>query len=148
VAGFDHPEHGKVWVTVQQEITERKEAGDALRGSEERLRAAVNRAPLVLFTLDRDLRYTWVFNDQVGLAGDQSAIGKTDAELVGVGSGRMLSSINRQVLRTGEGVHTEMVLELARGPATFDVAVEPLRDRDGQLRGVAGTAYELAKRGP
>jgi PAS domain S-box-containing protein len=146
MAGFDHPDHGTVWVTVQQEITERKRAGDALRSSEERLRAAVNRAPLVLFTLDRDLRYTWVFNNWVGMAGDQSAIGKTDAELFDVDAGRRLSSINRHVLRTGERVHTEIALELARGPATFDLAVEPLWDPDGKVRGVAGTAYELSER--
>jgi PAS domain S-box-containing protein len=146
VTGFNHPDHGKVWVTVQQEITERKEAEGALRSSEERLRAAVRRAPLVLFTLDRDLRYTWLFNNQVGLAGDQSAIGKTDKEIFGADAGRRLSSIYRRVLATEEGVHTEIVLELARGPATFDLAVEPLREPDGNVRGVAGTAYELLDR--
>jgi hypothetical protein len=26
VAGFEHPDHGKVWVSVQQEIPDRKEA--------------------------------------------------------------------------------------------------------------------------
>lgn len=33
VSTFHHPEHGAVWLTVQQDITERKEKEDALRSS-------------------------------------------------------------------------------------------------------------------
>jgi len=144
VTVFDHPAHGRVWATLQQESTERKEARHALRISEEPLRTGINRAPLVLFAFDRDLRCTWFVHNEVGLGGDQSAIGKTHEELFGPKAGRRLSTINRGVLETGQGLRTELVLEFARGRATFDLAVDPFLGPYGEVQGIAGTAYDVS----
>jgi diguanylate cyclase (GGDEF)-like protein/PAS domain S-box-containing protein len=39
-SNFEHPEHGKVWVAVQSDITEERAAREALREAEERFRRA------------------------------------------------------------------------------------------------------------
>ena len=90
MTAFEHPDHGTVWASLHREVTEREETGQALRISEDRLRTGIERAPLVLFTFDRDLRCTWFFNNHVGFGGGQSAIGKTDVELFGPETGREL----------------------------------------------------------
>ena len=45
---------------VARHITSHKQAEAALRLSEERLRAALKDAPVVVFTQDLVLRYTWI----------------------------------------------------------------------------------------
>jgi PAS domain-containing protein len=143
VTAFEHPDYGKVWVLVHRDVTARKEAQEALRASEEHMRLAVEGSPLVLYTMDRSLRYTWVLNNQVGLEGDDAVIGRTDEELFGREVGKELSRINRRAMG-GVHVRARVDLELADGPATVELSVSPLR-LDGRVIGVAGVAYDLTE---
>ncbi len=52
VSTFEHPEHGTVWVSVQSNITERKQAEESLRSSRERISAIVNTADDAILTID------------------------------------------------------------------------------------------------
>ncbi|HKI18644.1 MAG TPA: PAS domain S-box protein, partial [Isosphaeraceae bacterium] len=52
VSNFEHPEHGTVWVSVQTDITERKQAEESLRSSRERISAIVNTADDAILTID------------------------------------------------------------------------------------------------
>ena len=52
----DDPQAGSVWVTVQRDATHRKVAGDALRDSEERFRAAFELSPAPTVLLDASPR--------------------------------------------------------------------------------------------
>ena len=67
---------------VARDITQRKQAEEALRLSEERFRVALKDAPVVVFTQDLQLRYTWI-NSPVLAWARQDYIGHTDAEIVG-----------------------------------------------------------------
>ena len=51
----------------------------ALRESEERFRLALIHAPVTVAVQDRDLRYTWAYNQRTRLA--EEIIGKTDFDL-------------------------------------------------------------------
>jgi signal transduction histidine kinase len=144
VTAFEHPDYGRVWVLVHRDVTARKEAQEALRASEEHMRQAVEGSPLVLYTMDRALRYTWVLNNQVGVEGDEGVIGRTDEELFGRDVGRELSRVNRRAL-AGLAVRARVELELASGPATVELSVAPLR-LEGRVVGVAGVAYDLTQR--
>ena len=52
VSAFDHPEHGKVWVSVQRDITEQKQADEALREAEERFRRVFEDGPVGIVMVD------------------------------------------------------------------------------------------------
>jgi PAS domain S-box-containing protein len=52
VSTFDHAEYGEVWVSVDEDITERKQAEKALRASECRIRALLEAAVDGIITID------------------------------------------------------------------------------------------------
>ena len=132
-------------VVTWREISERRAQQDALHLYEERVRLAVQGAPLVLYAMDLNLRYTWVFNDRVGLRGDERAIGRTDEELFGRVVARPLTRLNRRALG-GQRAHGQVEVDFPDGRSNFDITVEPLRDQDGRVIGIAGASYDITPR--
>jgi PAS domain S-box-containing protein len=109
-----------------------------------RFEAALARAPVVLFTQDRDLRYTWVHNPSFG--DPAGMIGKTDAEIMPAASAAVLTRVKRRVLESGQGVREEISFETPLGQRYFDLTVEPLLDSAGQLDGIACAAIDISER--
>ena len=57
------------------------QATHALRESEGRFRIALGESKIVVYEQDRDLRYTWIHNPQLGFT-PEGILGKTDGELL------------------------------------------------------------------
>ncbi|WP_324734566.1 hypothetical protein [Pseudomonas paeninsulae] len=62
-------------------ITERRQAEDALRVNEEGLRVALDATPVAVFNQDKELRYTWIYNSKLAVPAKQF-IGKSDVDLM------------------------------------------------------------------
>lgn len=105
-------------------------------------RMALQDAPVILFTQDRDLRYTWIYNP-AGAYTPERVIGKTDADLIAPGDAVVLTEIKRRVLETG--AHTREHVYLARGgdPAYYDLMIEPISDALGQIIGISAVAVDV-----
>jgi PAS domain S-box-containing protein len=127
---------------IARDITKQKQAEAALRLSEERLRVALKGAPVVVFTQDLQLRYTWI-NSPVLAWERQDSIGKTDAEIVGGEEGARLTAIKQEVLRTGVGSRSEVNVAFEGVKHYFDLIVEPLRDARGTLLGLICSATDI-----
>ena len=127
---------------VARDITKRKQKEDALRLSEERFRVALKGAPVVVFTQDLELRYTWI-NSPVLVWERQDYVGKTDAEIVGGEEGARLTAIKQEVLHTGVGSRTEVSVGFEGVIHYFDLIVEPLRDAKGTLLGLICSATDI-----
>lgn len=138
-----HPGREQTVLSVV-EITRAKRQEQALHLSEQRLRLAVAAAPLTLFHCDRRLRITWISRPMLGMKPDD-ILGLTPADLLGR-SAEQLERLQRRVLRTGRGAHSEIVLEDSVGrERTWECWAEPHR-QDDRVLGVMVVALDSTER--
>ena len=123
-------------------ITERRQAEDALRVNEARLRVALDATPVVVFNQDRELRYTWIYNSKLAVPAEQF-LGKTDTDLLPAEAAVSLTAIKRQVLESGEGTRRRVQANIYGKPTPCDLIVEPLRDDSGSIIGITGASIEV-----
>ena len=128
---------------VLQDITERKRAEEALRTSEERFRVALKNSPIAVFSLDRDLRYTWMYNPQ--LVGATSSLGKTPIEFFGSEEGERIMESQRRVLETGVGMRHEVQIAKGDRKHYFDTTIEPVSDSTGAVIGLTGASTDVTE---
>lgn len=129
---------------LEQAILEIKLREEQLRESEARFRIALANASIFVFTLDLNLRYTWLYAPEDPEEA-QRAIGKRNDEIVPEADMRELEDLKRQVIQTGMGVRKEMALMLHGRQRVFDMSFEPLRDNRGQITGLTGAAVDITE---
>ncbi len=124
---------------VTVDVTERRGGGPAPRAGEERLRAALLNARGAMFGQDLELRYTWARGVDEGAL--DRLLGKTDAELFSPADARRLTAFKRAVLASGRGARAELRLAGGGGPRRYDVTIEPQRDAEGRVVGLAWATW-------
>lgn len=130
---------------VLMDITERKQAEEALSKSEARFRIALENAPITVFNQDQELRYTWIYNLHPGFD-PQMTLGKTDAELLPADDAARLTEIKRRVLETGATAREEVRTTIGGQAFFYDLTVEPLRDTSRNIIGVTCVALDITER--
>ncbi len=117
----------------------------ALRLSEERFRVALKHSPVMVFNQDADLRYTWVHNAPVGLP-EKDFIGKTDPEIFPAEEAGALARIKRRAMAGGRGLREEVSCTLGGARHFFDLTVETVRNRAGEITGITCAAMDVTER--
>lgn len=151
-----HPDATLVthWVAIQRDVTERKRAEAALCASEERLRAVVTHAPVILYTLNREGVFTLAIGGAMALLGvlPDATIGSAARAARPLESGDVLGASIYQVVpsrpdilesyrRALDGETHRARLEI--GEVAFDIQWSPLRDTAGAIVGVNGVAFDI-----
>lgn len=123
-----------------------RESEAQLRESEARFRVALQGTPIIVFTQDEELRYTWVHNPAFGFTSDE-VIGKRDDELLERPEDAFaLMSLKQQALATGQGMRQEAVIWRDGVAYIYDLVIEPLRDGAGRIVGLAGATIDITAR--
>ncbi len=123
------------------DITEFKKIEQKLRESEERFRVAIKNSPLMVFMQDKNLRYTWAYNQHPAFS-SEDIIGKTDDELMPE-SAANINRIKRMVLKTGQGIRQEVLVSIKGKQFFHDLTVEPLIDANEQIVGVVSASMNI-----
>ena len=124
---------------VARDITARKHAEDLLHASEERLRAVVSNAPIILWAADLEGRFTLCEGHGLKGLGVESgdAVGRSVSDLYT--DPRIAGHLQRAL--AGDTFQAEITLD---GPV-FDSWYSPLRDANGKITGVIGVAVDITE---
>lgn len=107
-----------------------------------RYETALSGSKVTVFTQDRDLRYTSISNGLRGLSVSQ-IFGLTDEQLFPGRAGAAITALKRAVMETGEQRRGEFETGF---DCWLDLHIEPLRNREGTVVGLAGVAVDISKR--
>jgi len=133
-----------VMIGVTADVTDRQEVRQELRLSSQRLKVALGISKVVLYTMDRELRFTWLHSAEGNL---DHMIGKRDDEIrENPAQAQALMAFKREALETGVGGQRSFVLDVDGEALHLDSSIEPLYDEDGQLQGLAGAVFNVTKR--
>ena len=131
-------------LSIIRDITDRQRAEEALQEREARFQLALALAPVMVFTQDAELRYTWAHSSIPDGPDADVILGKTDADLLPPDEAATLLTLKRRVLDLGERVQGEATLTF--GPRTYDISfvVAPLHDSKGTIVGLIGASVDVS----
>lgn len=124
------------------DITQWVAAENALRESQERFRVALKSVPIFVYTCDRELRYTWVYQVPRGFQ-PEDVLGKRDDEIIPPAAAAEIIAAKQQALETGQGGVTEVRAPLAGEDTYYLLTTDPIHDRQGQVTGLTCSAIDI-----
>ena len=126
---------------VSRDITARRKGEERLRAAEQRLRAVLANAPLVLWVSDRDGRFTFCAGRALTALGltPEAVVGRSTEDLQTAGMAGLGEYGSRAL--AGESFRAQMQWR----DATFEEWYAPLEDEQGAVSGVIGVGVDVTE---
>ena len=136
------------FIGMVMEITARKEAEDAVRLNESRLKGIMDNTSAVIYLKDLAGRYLLInrrYEDLFGIT-QQQIVGKTDADVLPPDVVTTIRANDRRVQETGEPLEFEEVVPHDDGPHTYVSVKFPIFDAAGNVTAVGGVSTDISDR--
>ena len=129
---------------MARDVTDQLRAEKALRSSEERFRVAVKNARVMVYTQNRSLQYTWIYNSLLAWS-EQDCLSKSDEDFLHPEEAYRLRAIKQWVLDTGAGSRVGVEITLHERKYYLDLTVEPLFDSSGSVIGITCASTDITE---
>ena len=110
-----------------------------------RYETALRGSRVVVYTQDRDLRYTSLSEGMFGLSVEK-ILGRSDSEVLPPECSAAILPLKRKAIETGEPQNAEFALASETGARWHDLHIEPLRDEAGTTIGLACASLDVTER--
>jgi two-component sensor histidine kinase len=117
----------------------------SLRARFTRYETALRGSNVVVYTQDRDLRYTSISHDMMGRQ-VSDILGRADEQLWPDDIGGAMATLKRDALAKGQSKRTELAFDEALGQRWHDLHIEPLRNDDGEIVGLTCVSVDVTDR--
>jgi PAS domain S-box-containing protein len=136
-------------LSLLQDITDRKRSEEARRQAEERLRTVVNNAPIVMFALDREGRFTLSEGKGLERSGYRSGQALGESVFDKYAAASLVDDMGK-VLPAPEVLRRVLAGETVSGTSTlpagsFRLNLLPIRDAAGEITGILGVAVDITE---
>jgi PAS domain S-box-containing protein/putative nucleotidyltransferase with HDIG domain len=138
----------EVHLSVVRDISERKQAEDALRRSEERYRILTEASPDFIYLIDRQDRVQYVNSRAAQAVGrsPEEIVGKLRADLFDAESAAHMEAALKCVFESGEARESESQMTYSDGRAWLATWLVPIKDDKGHVSAVFGVSRDISER--
>ncbi|MDF2439575.1 MAG: hypothetical protein JWN98_559 [Abditibacteriota bacterium] len=135
-------------IGTSQDVTEHKEAEEALQKSEERLRALVQSLDEIVFEFDEGGRYigVWTHNESLLARPRTEILGCTVHDIFGGEAAQNFINAFKRIISGGEPETIEYALDLHNGRRWFLARISPIKTPDGSCTSVCMMARDITER--
>ncbi|MFQ4136119.1 PAS domain S-box protein [Nodosilinea sp. PGN35] len=136
------------YVSTYEDITERKQAEQALRDSEQRLQAILDHSPAIIYLIDAQNRHLLVnrsYADQLATTPDH-LVGKTLHEVWPEETADSFAARNQTIFATGQLLQLEDTAPLADGIHSYITVKFPLVDATGTPYAICGISTDITEK--
>jgi PAS domain S-box-containing protein len=109
-----------------------------------RFETALRGAQLHVYSQDRELRYTWIYNPRDPDAA-ATMLGRTDDELLSSPEEQAVTAVKRQVLATGVPADCEASFITPERRAVFALHIDPIFSADRNVEGILCAAIDVSR---
>jgi PAS domain S-box-containing protein len=145
---LDHRNKPYQYISIRQDISDRKQAEIALQESQGQLQAVLDHVPAAIFLKSQEGQYIIANQacEPIVQVSQEELLGQTDYDVFPREIAKSLRQNDHYVLKTGETIHLEEVVPLADGEHIYESIKFPVADANGKVYATGGVSIDVTSR--